>query len=290
MTERCKNIQSLYEYLEENGIDYYIHSKQIGDLRDEDSIDLNIAQWEIDCFNLVASDGELKPSGIFTNEKGDRIEYPDLATFDKNTYSYLIERLNSTTDPLLKSRYAHILWQSPLRHGLYAQIAVDSYLKLSEVCEARDKCNPNEHYGMYALFAIRNAYYIARQINDECKINLVKSKIKSLIFHFNDKSVSSYTLKTDLIELMVNERDTFEDKDFTAINYKCFQLAEELSELGDIYRIVLLYQLGEKIDRLLMEETCNWRLCIARHYETPMRPGRGSHVTDGKPHIVIRSR
>ena len=24
-------------------------------------------------------------------------------------------------------------------------------------------------------------------------------------------------------------------------------------------------------------------------YETPMRPGRGSHVTDGKPHIVIRS-
>jgi effector-binding domain-containing protein len=25
-------------------------------------------------------------------------------------------------------------------------------------------------------------------------------------------------------------------------------------------------------------------------YETPMSPGRGSHVTDGKPHIVIRSR
>jgi transposase-like protein len=25
-------------------------------------------------------------------------------------------------------------------------------------------------------------------------------------------------------------------------------------------------------------------------FETPMRPGRGSHVTDGKPHIVIRSR
>ena len=24
--------------------------------------------------------------------------------------------------------------------------------------------------------------------------------------------------------------------------------------------------------------------------ETPMSPGRGSHVTDGKPHIVIRSR
>ena len=74
MKEKCKNIQSLYKYLEENGIDYYIHSKQIADLfrdlRDEDAIDLSIAQWEIDCFNLVAKDGELKPSGIFTNEKG----------------------------------------------------------------------------------------------------------------------------------------------------------------------------------------------------------------------------
>jgi hypothetical protein len=25
-------------------------------------------------------------------------------------------------------------------------------------------------------------------------------------------------------------------------------------------------------------------------WETHMSPGRGSHVTDGKPHIVIRSR
>ncbi len=29
---------------------------------------------------------------------------------------------------------------------------------------------------------------------------------------------------------------------------------------------------------------------LKRRIETPMSPGRGSHVTDGKPHIVIRSR
>jgi acyl-CoA hydrolase len=34
-----------------------------------------------------------------------------------------------------------------------------------------------------------------------------------------------------------------------------------------------------------------WTLGVAPYTdETPMRPGRGSHVTDGKPHIVIRSR
>jgi aspartate racemase len=31
-------------------------------------------------------------------------------------------------------------------------------------------------------------------------------------------------------------------------------------------------------------------LIVITPNETPMRPGRGSHVTDGKPHIVIRSR
>jgi hypothetical protein len=134
--EKFKDIQSLYEYLEENAIDYYIHSKQIADLfrdlRDTNSVDFSIIQWEIDCFNFVTTEGELKPSGIFTNEKGETIEYPNLASFDKNAYSYFIERLNSTTDHLLRSRYAHILWYSPVKHGLYAQIAVDSYLKLSE--------------------------------------------------------------------------------------------------------------------------------------------------------------
>ncbi|MGD0955079.1 MAG: hypothetical protein ABR985_22290 [Methanotrichaceae archaeon] len=43
-------------------------------------------------------------------------------------------------------------------------------------------------------------------------------------------------------------------------------MAEELSELGDINRIISLYQFGE----LLKEETCNWKLCIARHYERLM--------------------
>ena len=92
-----------------------------------------------------------------------------------------------------------------------------------------------------------------------------------MIFHFNDKSISSFTLKTDLIKLMINERGIFNDRDFIALNYKCFQLAEKLSKSGDVYRILLLCQFGEKIDEILKEEeTCNWKLLIARHYENLM--------------------
>ena len=115
--EKFHDIQSLYKYLDENAIDYYINSKQIADLFrdliDTNSVDLSIIQWEIDCFNFVTTEGELKPSAIFTDEKGDKIAYPNLASFEENGFHYLAKRLNSTTNSFLRSRYAHVLWCSP---------------------------------------------------------------------------------------------------------------------------------------------------------------------------------
>ena len=40
-----------------------------------------------------------------TNDKGEVIEYPTLNGFDDMTYQYLIGRLDSTSNPLLKARY-----------------------------------------------------------------------------------------------------------------------------------------------------------------------------------------
>ena len=40
-----------------------------------------------------------------TNDKGEVIEYPTLNRFDDMTYQYLIGRLDSTSNPLLKARY-----------------------------------------------------------------------------------------------------------------------------------------------------------------------------------------
>ena len=88
--EKFHDIQSLYKYLDENAIDYYINSKQIADLFrdliDTNSVDLSIIQWEIDCFNFVTTEGELKPSAIFTDEKGDKIAYPNLAHLRKMVF------------------------------------------------------------------------------------------------------------------------------------------------------------------------------------------------------------
>ncbi|MGD0952093.1 MAG: hypothetical protein ABR985_06830 [Methanotrichaceae archaeon] len=216
--DEFKDIQSLCKYLEVDALKYKYHH-QIADLfrvlrdklsKDEKGSDAEKAQWEVDFFNFVLRDGEVNPSFQSTDDKGNVTEYPHLNRFNDDTYDYLISRFNSTNNTLLKARYAHILWFSPRKNGKYAQSAIDSYLELIDIYSEKDKTEPEEHYGLSVLLAIKNAYYIARQANDRYRIELTKDKIKHLIYYYNEKSTSLLTIRFDLIELMLDDRKTFE--------------------------------------------------------------------------------
>ena len=126
--DEFEDIQSLYNYLEENALKYKYHH-QIADLfrllRDKLSMHENLSdvekmQWEVDFFNFVINDGEINPSFQSTDDKGHVTEYPHFDRFNDQTYKYLINRFNYTDNIFLKARYAHILWFSPEKNGKYA--------------------------------------------------------------------------------------------------------------------------------------------------------------------------
>ena len=98
----------------------------------------------------------------------------------------------------------------------------------------------------------------------------MKSKIKSLIFHFNSKSVSAFNLRITLVELMLDQRDIFNKDDFVALNQVCLEIARSLIDKGDTIRVVDLLKLGERIDEILSEKTDDWELSIAEYYEQLM--------------------
>ena len=161
--DEFKDIQSLGKYLEEDALKYKSHH-QIADLfrvlrdklsKDERASDAEKAQWEVDFFNFVLKDGEINPSFQSTDDKGNVTEYPDVHRFNDDTYDYLIGKFNSTNNALLKARYAHILWFSPRKNGKYAQSAIDSYLELIDIYSEKDKTEPEEHYGLSVLLAIK---------------------------------------------------------------------------------------------------------------------------------------
>lgn len=225
------------------------------------------AQWEIDCFNFRLEDNEAKPLCTFANKKGGSVEYPDFNTFNDLTYDYFAERLDSSTNPLLRARYAHILWFSPRKHGKYAQIAIDSYLEAANLYEQKDKERPLDHYGLDLLNAIKNAFLLSHNIKDERRLDGVKSVIKRLIFDFNPESSSSFILRAELIRLMLKEKSVFSKDDFVGINDVCGQFAKA-SE--DLHKSITMLELGEKVENELGKITNNWRRLIAESYEKMM--------------------
>jgi len=269
------DLESVYNHLEEHALDYkYLH--QIANLfqkiRDEMHVKKNSeeekkAQWEIDIFNFSFNENQVQPLHTGSNEKGEKIEYPNYDRFDDSTYEYVTQRLTATAHPILKARYAHILWFSPKRHGKYAQIAVDAYLELVKLYEQKDKNEPNEHFGLSVLDTIKNAFFLSCTINDETRLNSTKSEIKRLIFNFNSESSSSFALRHNLINLMLNQTNTFSNDDFVGIGELCFKFTQSVDTA---HKAISMLELGEKIDTKLRTKGQNWTKLIAERYEQLM--------------------
>jgi hypothetical protein len=116
--ENFEDLRSLYVHLELNALNYeYTHEiadlfRQLRDVKREENSDVaEKAQWETDAFYFNTLNGELGPFYIMTDNFGKKIEAPVLGCYDERAYNYLRERLDNTKNPLLKSRYAHILWE-----------------------------------------------------------------------------------------------------------------------------------------------------------------------------------
>ncbi len=271
--DKLTDLHSLYKHLEKCATDYR-SSHEIGGLfqklrdlkhKEKDSDQTEKAQWEVDFFNFVLTDGGLKPTFTWTDEKGGIVEYPTLREFDERKYEYLIGRFRATSNPLLKAHYAQIIWCSPVKHRKYASAAVESHLKLVQVYERKDRTDPQGHHGLDILSAIRNSYFISRKA--KCKLAKVRSEAKRLVLKFNFKSGSSFAIRANLISLMLENRKDFSEKSFTGFEEICWRVANTLRKSGNVHAAIDLLELGDRIDRRRSKTTHNWRRRIAELWE-----------------------
>lgn len=275
--EKFTNLKSLYDYLEENATNFKYApqiAKLFQELRDskhraKKSRDTEKAQWEVGFFHFTLRNGKLHPEFPGTNDKGEVVRVPDLDRFGATGYQYLVERVSSTSNPLLKARYSHILWCSPKKHAKYASTAVDSYLALIKIYVAKDRKELQGHFGLDILNAVKNAYSISYQA--KYKTSKVKSVIKELIKRFSFKSSSSFALRANLIRLMLNGRKRFPKRDFIGVEKVCMRISKSLANADNIHGAIDILELGELVDQKIGQETHNWRRRIAECYETLMR-------------------
>lgn len=274
--EQFTDFDLLYKHLEESAADYrYIDQisrlfQRIRDLKHEKSelADAEKAQREMDVFNFRLEDDEIKPMFTATNDKGEAVVYPSIDGFKENAYAYLIERLNNVSNPVLKARYSHILWHGTTKHIKYAKIAIDSYLELIKIYKAKDIEKPEDHYGLFVLEIVKNAYFLAKKV--KYKIDVVKSELKRLVLEFNFDSQSSFALRHNIIDFMLKEKREFCLEDYKGFEDICKRISDNLVGIPNLHAAIEILLLGERIDNKTGVKTNEWRALVAGHYETLM--------------------
>jgi hypothetical protein len=114
---------------------------------------------------------------------------------------------------------------------------------------------------------VKNAFYLALNIKDDKRLELVKAETKRLVTNFNPQSSSRFALRANLIGLMTKEKDAFSKEDLDSISNSCLEYSKELQ---DSHKIITMLELGEIVDQKLGISTCNWKKSIAETFEKMM--------------------
>jgi len=231
--------------------------------------DAEKVMWEIDALCLSVSDcGELSPFMRAYDEDGNLVENANADNINDYELSYFVRRMETTLNPLIKARYAHILWNSPKKHGNYAKIAIREYMKLSKIYEHKDIQNPAGQTGHGIITCMKAAHTIAQ--NAKISNSDIRSEIFRLISSFNPNSSSRYKVVFDLINIGVNDRKLFSNDEYTVIASICWDLAQELLDEGNYYFSTEYLRLGESVDKRLGLNQRKWCQKIAEINEKQM--------------------
>ncbi len=266
-------VQELYDDLETGAINYKYHH-QIANLfqkiRDQNqndgrTEDAEKAQWEMDCFNFAIQNGELKPKFSGTDDKGQPWEYPSVSTFNEKNLKYMATRLETTSNPVLKARYAHILWASQKKHASYAKIAVDAYLELVRLYEEKDRKEPEEFNGLDVLRCIEAALPLAGKVRH--KLDNVHQEMSRLVKEFNWGSKSAFVIRVRLINHMTRAKSKFANEYLEGFPQVCVDLGLTLFKQGSLHQAIGVFEAGQKVDNRLGIKTEDWNRRIAEAYE-----------------------
>lgn len=264
-----KNLKSLYNHLERHVADYagahrisslfeaVYKLKEVEGKRNES----DKALWERWFFALEFTAGEAENWCAHIKER-----------FDQKIYAYAAKRLRSTQNPVLRARYAHILWCSPNKNIDHAQIAVDCYIQAAKKYEQRDRKEPHGQWGFEVIVSLQNAYGLA--VRTKYRIQEVKVEVLRLVRHFNPKSSWSFRVRQELIEVVLEDKRQFGRTKLAGLQNVCWRLAGigmKIKNGGRVHDAIDMLNLGEKVDKRLGQTSHDWNLRRGKCYEILMQ-------------------
>ncbi|MDD4431118.1 MAG: DUF4209 domain-containing protein [Bacteroidales bacterium] len=202
--------------------------------------------------------------------------------FKESDYAYLKERVRDVKNPLLKSRYGHLLVHCniPDRYK-YAEIAVQEYLKLIKIYEEKPEGISGRWIAL--VWAVKNALNLSAQFNMLERKEEVKKEIKRLISQKGDKDPQYSGLIIALIKYMLEQNRIFLKGDFEGIDGICIEHGLILRGCGKNLprKAIEIYEIGQNVENKLGTEKHDWNLLIAETYEELCK------AFENNPHVAL---
>jgi len=189
--------------------------------------------------------------------------------FKESDHDYLKERVSDTKNPLLKSRYAHFLTQCNISDRyIYAEIAVQEYLKLIRLYEEKRESNSGSWLTTLE-WVVKNVLNLSIQFNMGKYKDEAKTEVKRLISQKSDEDPRYSVLIIYLIRKMLDLKRVFSKNDFEGIDEICIKHGLLLRRSGNNFprRAIEMYETGRTIESKLGTKKQNWDMHIAETYE-----------------------
>jgi hypothetical protein len=249
--------------------------------------DVRIILIEQTVFGFILSNGKLCPFAQIPNGNGEFIDMPNLREIDPVACNHLKMRYDSSKSPIIKARYAHVLWEAPCKDWHFAKKAIEDYLDVIKIFEEKDKLFPKGKFGHNIIEIIYSILVIGRSINFDKE--LLKSEVFRLLKSFNPTSASAIFLKYKLILMMLEFPTLFSKSDLYGLNVICWNLGESLKQQNNFGSAENFFELGEKLDVKLGNPNNKWRQKIAELYECQMVSSIANAKSDAAANFCLRA-
>ncbi len=216
--ENFNTINDVYEYIDNNAYEL-TYSHEICNIwykfreTASSSKEKQLAQWEVDFFSFSFRHHKVFPSTYSNGEKLNNIKpYPDIDKIETNVVDYLKLRALQSKNPLISSRYNHLLWKGVkgVKNRVHAIKAIDSYFKL--IYDYIKFYNTHENF----RYQIGNAFESVTSICKEIKHGVSELKKVTNFLLFKNKG-GGFPLKSDIIVEMLFFPMIFKKEDFLKI-------------------------------------------------------------------------
>lgn len=231
-----------------------------------------IAQYELDFFNLLVRKNQVKSSFVYTDENGLPFNEPDIYKFNERQFEYLKTRALTTQLDFFKIHYNHILWLSPKKNIENAKIAISNYPSLISKYLELELQEPGKSNWRLLISALENYIllsYSLKQSDSEAKDLFLKT------FHnYNIKSKGAGGVLKNLSEFMLTEKNIFKKGDFNDVSKKLDSLRKIIT-LEDLHFTSEIIDIIIKIESKLLNDISIWHELQGEIWEELTNQRRG---------------